>query len=226
MISQITTLMQDEISELHFRQRQPLGGPPQSLLVLLHGVGGNENNLVELGESMDWNTLVVFPRGPIALGSDSFGWFNVKFIANGPEIVAQEADMSRRRLISFVQQMQNMHGIRPDRTVIGGFSQGGIISASVGLSSPETVAGFAVLAGRILPEIRPFIGNADSLRKLDAFIAHGIFDTKLPFAWAQRAAELLEEFSVPCTLHTYASGHALGADMRNDFVAWAQHYLN
>jgi phospholipase/carboxylesterase len=162
----LSALSNDSAFALAFRTLQPPPDKPTSLLVLLHGVGGNESNLAALGAEVDSRTLVVLPRGPIALGPTAFGWFRVAFTGNGPQIVASEADASRRALVDFIEQLQQAHGIDAAHTVVAGFSQGGILSASVALTAPERVAGFAVLAGRILPELEPLMADAQRLSTL------------------------------------------------------------
>jgi len=72
----------------------------------------------------------------------------VNFTAAGPVIVETEAEQSRQTLLRFVEQLQSVYSIAPRKTVIAGFSQGGILSASVALSAPDLTAGFAVLSGR------------------------------------------------------------------------------
>ena len=122
--------------------------------------GGQETNLMDIAAGLDPDTLVVFPRGPLPMGAQQFAWFRVAFTASGPRIVPEEAERSRT-------------------TLIAGFSQGGILSASVALSAPESVVGFAVLSG------------------LKAFSGHGTQDSKLPVDWAHR--------SDACTLWTMES---------------------
>ena len=207
---------------LSFRIMQPAPAQPRNLLVLLHGVGGNETNLAALAARVGPDTLVVLPRGPIALGPEAFGWFRVAFTGEGPRIVASEAEASRRTLIEFVAQLQADHGIDAARSVIAGFSQGGILSASVALSSPETVAGFAVLAGRILPELEPQIVEPARLTRLHGFIAHGRLDDKLPVDWAQRADAWLTRLGVAHETRLYPAGHALDPAMQHDFLGWFQ----
>ena len=108
---------------LAFRTLQPEPVSPTRLLVLLHGVGGDERNLAALGAAVGDDTLVVLPRGPLEIGPGQYAWFRVTFAADGPRIVATEADASRRTLIDFVAGAQRLHGIAPARTVIAGFSQ-------------------------------------------------------------------------------------------------------
>lgn len=206
--------------ELAFLARQPQPVNPTALVLLLHGVGGNETNLLNLAAAIDPEALVVMPRGPITLGAGQFGWFRVNFTPAGPVIVESEAEQSRQILIRFVEQLQQAHGVTPQNTVIAGFSQGGILSASVGLSAPKRVAGFAVLSGRILPEVKPHIADREQLGNLRAFIGHGEHDSKLPVVWAQRSEELLKDLGVAHVSRRYPIDHGISAPMQADFVSW------
>ncbi|MCJ0826549.1 phospholipase [Luteimonas sp. 50] len=213
-------LVTDPAFALAFRSLQPAPARPASLLVLLHGVGGNEGNLAGLGAEVGGDTLVVLPRGPITLGPDAFGWFRVAFTSAGPRIEAGEADASRRALIAFIAQLQQAHAIDAAHTTIAGFSQGGILSASVALTASERVAAFAVLAGRILPELEPQLADAQRLSTLRGYIAHGLHDDKLPVDWARRADAWLTRLGVSHEMKLYPGGHELDAAMRADLLAW------
>lgn len=115
-------LQQDHAFESSFRLRQPAPTKASRCVILLHGVGGNELNLVDLATRIDPETLVVLLRGPLPLSADQFAWFRVALTAEGPSIVEAEAEDSRRRLIHFVEQVQLAYGIQPENTVIAGFS--------------------------------------------------------------------------------------------------------
>ncbi|MCB1915868.1 MAG: hypothetical protein KDG52_09150 [Rhodocyclaceae bacterium] len=221
-----STAVADSSYELAFQARPPAFDPPSALLLLLHGVGGNESNLAALAAGVGPDTLVILPRGPLALGPGQYAWFNVAFTPNGPEIRADEAEASRRMLIRFVEALQAAHGIAPDRTAIAGFSQGGILSASVALSAPERVRGFAVLSGRILPELEPMLAPRERLAGLQALIAHGREDSTLPVAWAQRADGWLDRLGVARQLRLYAGGHSVSPPMADDFLAWHRSLLS
>ena len=197
-----------------------VAGTPSRLLVLLHGVGGNETNLIPVGEAFADEALVVFPRGPLTLAPGQYAWFPVRFGANGPEIDFDQAQRSARALQDFIETLQARHGIAPEQTVVAGFSQGGIMSASVALTAPALVGGFAVLSGRILPEIEPFAGPADALRTLDALVLHGEVDDKLPVTWAERADALLERLGVPHRVLLHGGGHELPPEAQRAFADW------
>lgn len=213
-------LFEDSAFALAFRTRQPAPARPASLLVLLHGVGGDETNLASLAAAVPPGTLVAMPRGPVVLGPQAFGWFRVAFTASGPVVNAEEAEASRCLLVEFIRQLQLRHGIDGDHTVVAGFSQGGILSASVALSEPERVAGFGILAGRILPELEPQVAAPPRLSRLLGYVAHGRLDEKLPVDWAHRASAWLTDLRVPHELRLYPAGHALGAAMQADFLSW------
>lgn len=210
---------------LSYRVRQPAPLKPTKCVVILHGVGGNETNLIDFAAGIDPQTLVIFPRGPLQLGAQQFAWFRVAFTSAGPSIVAEEAESSREALIHFVLQVQARYRIPAHNTVIAGFSQGGILSASVALSAPERVAGFGILSGRILPELIPHIADKTRLENLCAFIGHGEFDTKLPVMWAQRSDQLLGELGVAHLTHLYPIEHGISLAMKTDFLEWLDRLL-
>ena len=216
----IGDLQTDAASGLSYRIRQPILLNPTKCVILLHGVGGNETNLIDLALGIDPDTLVVFPRGPLQIGTQQFAWFRVMFTAAGPNIVAEEAERSRQVLIQLVQQLQIQFGVAASNTLIAGFSQGGILSASVALTEPECVVGFAVLSGRILPELEPKLAARERLAKLKGFIGHGSHDSKLPVHWARRSDSLLSELGVDHTLHIYPIDHGISAEMHADFLKW------
>lgn len=205
---------------LAFRTLTPVPATPRRLLLLLHGVGGQELQLAALGGRVDEDTLVVLPRAPRSVGDGMYGWFRVGFTPDGPQIVPEEAEASRLRLLEFIGQLQQRHAIAPSHTVVAGFSQGGIVSASVALSAPRAVAGFGLLCGRILPELEPALASREALATLDGLVVHGRSDDKLPVAWAERADAWLQRLGVPHRLRLHAAGHELSAAMQADFIDW------
>ena len=220
-MTDVLPLATDSESGLQYLLR-PAAGRPAGRLVLLHGVGGNETNLLNLAGTIDPRIDIAFVRGPLTFGPSQHAWFPVRFGPNGPEIDAARAEASRMHLIALLRALSA--GDTSNDTalpaVIAGFSQGGIMSASVGLTSPADVAAFAVLCGRILPEIDPLIASRDALSAIHALVMHGRFDDKLPVAWADTADAKLTSLGVAHETRLYDAGHELTAQMAGDFSRW------
>lgn len=195
-------------------------------LLLLHGVGSNETGFVELARQMDPRLVVILLRGPQVLAPGRFAWFQVSFTPSGPAIDAAQAERSRATLIDFIGQLPASHGVDPERIWIAGFSQGGIMSASVALTAPDSVAGFGVLSGRILPEVLPQVQRGPALGKVEAFVSHGVHDQTLGIHFAHHARQVLTELGVPLTYTEYVAGHALDGAMIGDFQRWLGARLN
>jgi phospholipase/carboxylesterase len=214
------TLIQDAGSGIAYRA---LGAAaPEALLVLLHGVGGNELNLQDLAAASDPRILSLLVRGPLPLDQGSFSWYRVGFTAQGPFLDTVQAEAGRLRLATFIGNLQRETGLGPDRTVVAGFSQGGIMSTGLALTRPDLVAGFGLLSGRILPEIAPRIAARDELAGLSGFISHGLQDNVLPLSWAERSESWLTELGVAFQSRRYPAGHEITAAMAQDFHAWVQ----
>lgn len=213
-------LQTDPAAGLSYRLMQPQAATPRRCLVLLHGVGGNELSVAGLADGIESDTLVVLVRGPLALGPQQFAWFQVAFTPNGPRIVPEQAEHSRQALVRLLAELQRQHGVQPEQTVLAGFSQGGIMSAGVALTSPESLAGFGLLSGRILPEIEPLVASQQRLARLQGFVGHGEHDSKLPVDWAHRAHDWLERLGVRHSLKLYPIEHSISAQMHADFLEW------
>ncbi|KAF7597976.1 MAG: hypothetical protein CGU28_15475 [Candidatus Dactylopiibacterium carminicum] len=222
---QATLSERDETTGLVFIRRAARTPAPAGLVVLLHGVGGNETNLLPVAQSLSAAFEVLLVRGPLTLGPAQHAWFRVNFGANGPRIDEAQAEAARSTLIRFLASQQARLGVSPEHTVLAGFSQGGIMSAGVGLTAPHSLTGFGLLSGRILPEIAPLIAPREVLTRLRGFISHGNEDGVLPVSWADRAKALLGEHGVAFETHRYAANHEITPAMLADFVAWSTRTL-
>ncbi len=224
----LQNLIQHPTLPLAHRLRSPASGLTEgsSCLILLHGVGANEANLIDLAARQDPRLSVILARAPLTFGPGQYGWFPVNFTVSGPMIDVAQAEQSRQTLVEFIDGLPAAYGIDPQRIWIAGFSQGGILSASVGLTRPDKVAGFGILSGRILPEIAPLTAAPEALRTLHGFISHGVQDGKLTIEYARSAQRLLQDKQVQLTYREYDAGHELNAAMQQDFGQWLAQQLD
>ena len=88
------------------------------------------------------------------------------------------------------------------------------------LTFPHAVLGFANLSVRIFPEIKPHINNLEGLKKLQGYLAHGQFDSKLPISYLYQADELLNDLNVPHVTKIYTMDHEILENELKDFLQW------
>lgn len=217
MTDTLNQTLVEPVSGLLYRVQAARSGQGKApCLILLHGVGANESGFIELARRLDPRLVVVVARGPLEFGPMQFGWFQVSFTPAGPAINAAQAELARQKLVNFIGQLPQAHDVDPGRIWMAGFSQGGIMSASVGLSAPEKVAGFGILSGRILPEVLPLVKHG----AVRAFVSHGLQDRTLGVHFARNAKDVLDGLDVPLQYHEYEAGHALNTAMVDDFKQW------
>src|SRR5256712_11256204 len=139
------------LSLVHLTQppRTPSSGPPP-LLLLLHGVGSNESDLIGLAPHLDGRFFIVSARAPIGLGPGMYGWFHVLLDPVTPVINPDQAERSRLILRQFINEATHAYGPDPHRVYLLGSSQGAIMSLSIAFTRPDTLPGAVGLSGRIL----------------------------------------------------------------------------
>jgi phospholipase/carboxylesterase len=221
MNDRLEEVVTEPVSGLLHRVRPAQAGTGKApCLLLLHGVGSNEAGFIDLARRMDPRLVVILLRGPLVLAPGRFAWFQVSFTPSGPAIDPAQAEASRATLLEFIGQLPAAYDVDPERIWIAGFSQGGIMSASVGLTAPGSVAGIGVLSGRILKEVLPQVERTPALARLQAFVSHGVQDQTLGIHFADHAREVLTGLGVPLKYREYEAGHALDNAMAADFAHW------
>lgn len=203
---------------LQYLAREPkVQSAKKKAIILLHGVGSNEADLFSLADQLPDEFLIICPRGQYTLGAGRYAWYNVDFSTGKPIFdIAQEAS-SRAIIKQFVERVKQQYQV--DEVYLGGFSQGAIMSYSVGLTNPKNIKGIIALSGRLLIEIRPYIKN-DEVQQLKVFIAHGVQDNTLPVQYAREAKSYLENLGIQLSYHEYNMGHQINGSVLKDLNEW------
>jgi len=209
---------------LTFLQRPATATTPHPwLLVLMHGVGSNEQDLFSLAPQIPDRFHVLSLRAPFRMGPGSHAWFDFSIEPNGERTIneAQEAQ-SRALVAQTIQAASEQLGIPPERVVVGGFSQGGIMALSLLLSRPELMRAAVVWHSRLLPQIVPLIAAPDAFHGKHLWVSHGTHDNVIPLAAAQSIRRQVQALPLHLAYEEFASAHEIRPAELAHTVAWLQ----
>ncbi|UKT65995.1 alpha/beta hydrolase [Pedobacter mucosus] len=206
---------------LQYKVKLPSAQPEKPALVLLmHGVGSNEDDMFRLANEFEGNVVVVSARAPFTTAPGRYAWFALEITDGIRKINEEQAEKSRQVINLFVNQLTERYNIDQNRVYIGGFSQGGIMSYSVGLTYPKKFTGIFAFSSRLLAEIKPLIKDKKELEHLKLFIAHGIQDQTLVVEYGREARGYLSPMLPKLEYHEYEMTHTIIGEELQDFKTW------
>ncbi|MGH7935507.1 MAG: alpha/beta hydrolase [Chthoniobacterales bacterium] len=179
-------------------------GRSSRTLLLLHGTGGNETDLIPLGRELDPEAALLSLRGQVLENGMP------RFFRRLAEGVFDEDDLVRRahQLADFVGNAARQYDFDQQKLLAVGYSNGANIASAVLLLRPGTLSGGALLRAMI-----PLVPNElPDLKKAPVLIAAGNFDPIIPAENAQRLAELHEHARAEVSRHLDHAGHNLTSD--------------
>lgn len=170
---------------------RPAAGDPEGALALFHGRGTSEHDLHPLLDALDPQRRLVgaTSRGPLSLPPGGAHWYVVREIGYpDPGTFTASYELASRWLDELAEET----GVPPERTVIGGFSQGAVMSWALGLGRGRPrPAGIVALSG-FMPTVEGF--ELDLSPPLPPVaIGHGTFDPVISVDWSRQAKQVLEE---------------------------------
>lgn len=188
-------------------------------IVLLHGFGASMSDLAGLAPAIDATGYVyLFPNAPIPLriapGATGYAW-------TPPGQGATESDVLRAEelLAGFFDEAAQRHGATEGGILLGGFSQGGMMTYRFGLPRPETFAGLAILSGRI-PTPDTLAETLPDHRDQPIFIAHGTADAMISVEDARESRRFLESAGYSPNYNEYRMAHEISQETMADLVPW------
>jgi phospholipase/carboxylesterase len=178
---------------------RPAAGDPEGLMVLHHGRGTDENDLLGLADVLDpaGRLRVVSARGPLQVpGWAGYHWYTVPKVGYPDRATF---DAARAALAELHDRLWEESGMGPERTVLAGFSMGAAMSHTMGWSGDRpAVAGVLAFSGFVpsVPGWRPSFGDRVSTR---AFLAHGTLDPVIDVGFGRAARDLLVAAGIDVT---------------------------
>lgn len=200
------------------------GGGDGPVVVLLHGYGAGGDDLVPLWRLMraPRGTRFVFPEAPLALpsaGPQARAWWQLDLDAMQRARDAGDAQFrarsepsglreAREAMIALLDEMRTRLAVADERVLLGGFSQGAMLSCDVALHTSRALAGLALLSGTLLAE-PIWTELMPARRTLPVLQSHGRQDPLLPYAAAERLCELWRAAGATLEFVPFHGGHEI-----------------
>ena len=190
----------------------PAAGSDAPTLLLLHGTGGDETSLLDLGRMVSAQAARLSPRGPVLEHGMP------RFFRRLAEGIFDIEDLTQRTqdLGDFVEAAARAYGFDPRRVVAVGFSNGANIAASLLLLRPGVLSGAILLAPMVPLEPDPL----PDLSPVPVLIGAGRHDPLVPVEQTERLARVLLDAGAQVTLHWHPGGHTITQDEVQAAAAW------
>jgi phospholipase/carboxylesterase len=195
-----------------------LEGAP--VLVLLHGRGSDENDLLGLAEHLPPDWAVITPRAPFSglpWGyGPGFAWYQ---FLGGARPEPRSFEEAQTRLGGFLAELPKTLGPSMGPLVLGGFSQGGTLSLGHALRRPGAVP-FVVNLSGFLPEHPSVEVTPATVAGTDIFWGHGTLDPNIPYSLATAGWDRLTQAGAKLTTRSYRMGHTISEPELADLIGW------
>lgn len=212
------------------------------LVVLLHGFGAPGDDLVALSSylKIPHDVRFLFPAAPLSLnmgfGGDARAWWMLDMEritqarAQGQwEALSQEIPRglpSARKQVQDVLALALEHLAVPTQSlVLGGFSQGAMLSTDLVLHSDIPVAGLALLSGTLIAK-QEWLTRLPNRQGLPVFQSHGTDDPILAFSMAQQLRDHIQTAGLPVSWVEFQGGHEIPIQVLNGLGTFLQSVLN
>lgn len=193
------------------------------LLVLMHGVGSNEEDLFGLARLMPPQFHVLSLRAPYVLSPDSYAWFEFRVLPDGEREIDEEQERESRFLVGeMIASASQQLGIPAQRVVVGGFSQGGIMSLSHLLTKPQSVRAAMVWHSRLLSQVVPHIAPAEAFEGKALWVSHGSADNVIAPSAAQATRDLARTLPLKLSGADFPGAHEIRPAELQATLAWLQ----
>lgn len=203
------------------QQIRPASADPVGALLLLHGRATSEFDLLPLFDELDpaRRLVGIAPRGPLSLPPGGAHWYAVKRVGY-PDPATFHATFDR--LCAWLDALAQELAVGPGRTVVGGFSQGAVMSYALALASGRPrPAGLLALSG-FVPIVEGLELDFEGLEGFPAALGHGTNDPIIDVSFGRAARDRLEAARAAVTWRESPIGHGVDPDYLPELRAWLE----
>ncbi|WP_180229943.1 alpha/beta hydrolase [Bacillus sp. AFS073361] len=197
------------------RPAQTEPGKTYPALFLMHGIGSNEQNMLSLVNGLEDRFYIFSIRGHLPQ-PPGYAFFTIQGYGKPHREVFDEGI---RKLTSFIDYACEDYPLDESQLFLLGFSQGAILSMTLGLTLGSRIKGIIALSGYIPAFVKEEY-QIQSVDNLSLFISHGVLDQVLPFDWGLANNEYFSGLGADVTFKTYQEGHTVSMDNHRDFMNW------
>jgi phospholipase/carboxylesterase len=211
------------VEQLAYRLR-PAAEAPEGVLILFHGRGTDEHDLFPLIDAFDpdGRLLGVTPRGPLSLPPGGAHWYAVREIGYpDPATFLSSFERASVWLDSFVEET----GIPRERTVLGGFSQGAVMTYALGLGTGRPRPAALIALSGFVATVEGFSLDLERAPKPPVAIGHGVLDRVISVEWGRRASIVLERAGFDVLYREYPLPHAVDPGFVRELADWLRRHL-
>jgi phospholipase/carboxylesterase len=191
-----------------------------SIFFVLHGYGANEDDLLSLSAEVPNNCITVSIRAPYPITEGSYKWYDFSVQGNTKTVNEVQLNSSTVDVLTLIHQLCKKYKVNTKKVIIGGFSQGAIMSYELATVAPNKFAGVVILSGRLLPETKAKIKNASALAGTKIMVMHGTTDNIIAITEAQEAKTFFASNKIPITYKTYNMAHNIITPQLADLKKW------
>lgn len=214
-----------EPSLVHIFQPALKGEAPHPAIILLHGLGSNERDLVSMAPTFDPRLAVISIRAPLAAqNAGGYMWFDYE--TDGLGLSGRGLQLSLRFLESFLASAIRTYDLDARRVVLAGFSMGCAMTGAFAMLHPEQLLGAIMLSGWLPADTTPPRYDADACQGLQVFQSHGVQDPTVDVEYGRQTRDALLHLGVDLTYREYPIGHEVSAQELDDMSAWLTHVLD
>jgi phospholipase/carboxylesterase len=207
---------------------------PTAAVIWLHGLGADGNDFVpivpELKLPNDLGIRFIFPNAPHQPVTCNGGyvmrsWYDI-YSLNDFDREDKTGLMQSQQTVEQLIQNEISRGIKPDRIILMGFSQGGAVVLHTGLRYSQRLAGIGALS-TYLPLRDDVMEEKHSANtNIPIFMAHGLHDTIVRYEFGEKSCQLLQQLGYCVNWFSYPMEHNVCAEEINDISTWIQQTLS